>query len=116
MMHQGDIREYNTRNSKKSAEDLIKMDKHMELFDKTLKSEIIEDPPFFSFKECPWCHEYFITNSFFTLTRTESCKIRTRGDTTGSGESEYKDGFVDTIFEVCPKGHKKEIKRTKRLK
>ena len=115
-MHKEDIREYNTRNSKKSIEDLIKMDKHMELFDKILNGEFIEDPPDISFKECPLCHEDFITHSFFTLTRTESCKIRICDGTTGSGEDEYKDGFVETVFEVCPKGHEREIKRTERLK
>ena len=115
-MHKEDIREYNTGNSKKSTEDLIKMNKHMELFDKILKGEFIEDPPEIYFKECPLCHEDFITHSFFTLTRTESCKIRTHGDTTGSDEDEYKDGFVETVFEVCPKGCEREIKRTERLK
>lgn len=68
------------------------------------------------FKYCKICKDYYLSQSFMTEYETKETQICTYRDPINSGGDDYSDGYVDIIYKVCPKGHKKEISRKERLK
>ena len=68
------------------------------------------------FQQCPVCKEYFLTKTFFVEKETEECEICVYDSPINSGDNEYIDGYADTIYSVCPKGHRTAISRSERKK
>lgn len=66
------------------------------------------------YKYCPKCDDYYLAKSFFEEIETKRTKICIFKDIINSGGDEYVDGFVDTTYSVCPKGHKYEVSRIER--
>lgn len=67
-------------------------------------------------KYCPDCDDYYIAKSFLTETTTRESQICVYEDWINSGGNEYADGFVDTVYEICPKGHKHKLRECEREK
>lgn len=68
------------------------------------------------YKYCKDCDDYYLSGSFQTCTKTESCEICTYQGIINSGENEYVDGLVDTVYSICPKGHEHVIERVNKRK
>lgn len=66
------------------------------------------------YKYCPHCDEYYLTKSYLTEKETKEAKICIWDDPINSGGNEYRDGYVDITYEICPKGHINEIEREER--
>ena len=64
---------------------------------------------------CKDCNDYYLAKSFFTESETQKAKICVYKDIINSGGNEYKDGFVDITYRICPKGHRHEIDRKERI-
>lgn len=67
-------------------------------------------------KYCAECDDYYLAKSFLTETETRESKVCIYEDWMNSGGNEYADGFIDTVYEVCPKGHKRKIRENEREK
>ena len=68
------------------------------------------------FKYCPKCDDYYLASSFGTKKETKPTKICVWSDPINSGGNEYKDGYVDIEYSICPKGHKIETSRKESVK
>lgn len=66
------------------------------------------------FQYCEECDDYYLAESFLTKKDSIPSKICTWRDPINSGGNEYKDGYIDITWRVCPKGHKHEINREER--
>lgn len=69
-----------------------------------------------NFIYCPDCNDYYLAKSFFEEKETKPWKVCVYRDWINSGGDEYKDGFLDIKYRVCPKGHKHEVSRYEREK
>lgn len=78
--------------------------------------EIAKDIISGKFKYCEDCNDYYLRESFLSKQETKPARICTYNDPINSGGNDYADGYIDIIYEVCPKGHKHEISRKERLR
>lgn len=67
------------------------------------------------FKYCKECEDYYLSESFIKRTETKPTKVCTYQDPINSGGNDYADGYVDIVYEICPKGHKHEISRKEHI-
>lgn len=67
-------------------------------------------------KYCEQCDDYYLARSFITETTTAESKVCVYEDWMNSGGNEYADGFVDTTWEICPKGHRHKLREYEREK
>ena len=66
------------------------------------------------YEYCAECQDYYLTKSFLTRLISKPGKICIYEDPINDGGKEYVDGMIDTTYRICPKGHKKVIKREER--
>ena len=52
-----------------------------------------------------------MNQSFFSEKETIPVRICVYEDPINSGGNDYKNGYADVVYRVCPKGHKHEIDR-----
>lgn len=64
---------------------------------------------------CETCDDYYLTESFFCKTETKVGQVCVYKDPINSGGNEYRTGYIDTIYKICPKGHKKIYRQDERL-
>lgn len=64
-----------------------------------------------TYKYCEECDDYYLTQSFLHHSDRKKCRICVYQDIINSGGNEYADGYANIEYEICPKGHKKEINR-----
>lgn len=67
-------------------------------------------------KYCHECDDYYLAKSFYTESESKEEQICVHEDCINSGGNECVDGIIDTIYEVCPKGHRRIIHYNKRRK
>lgn len=67
------------------------------------------------FKFCSCCNDYYLAKSFIEEQDTIPTRVCTYVDIINSGGNEYKDGFADIKYSVCPKGHRHEVSRHERV-
>ena len=67
-------------------------------------------------KYCEDCDDYYLVKSFLTETTTQESQVCVYEDWINSGGNEYADGYIDTVWEICPKGHKHKLRETSREK
>lgn len=65
-----------------------------------------------TYKYCEDCDDYYLTKSFLHDSEKKKARICVYRDIINSGGNEYADGYVHIKYEICPKGHKREIERT----
>lgn len=65
---------------------------------------------------CKECDDFYLSKSFFGEKETKEAKICVYNDPINSGGNEYADGYIDIMYQVCPKGHKHEVGRHERKK
>lgn len=68
------------------------------------------------YQYCKDCDDYYLAKSFLTESETVDHKILTYDDPINSGGNEYEDGYLDTLYRVCPKGHREVISESERRK
>lgn len=80
---------------------------------KELESDILLGKDIISgkYKYCEKCDDYYLAKSFLTDKSIKNGRICTYVDPINSGGNDYEDGIIETIYSICPKGHKKEIDR-----
>lgn len=66
------------------------------------------------YEYCAECNDYYLTESFLTRLISKPGKICIYENPINDGGDEYVDGMIDTTYRICPKGHKKVIKREER--
>lgn len=66
------------------------------------------------YKYCNECGDYYIAESFLTKSETKSGKICIYEDPINSGGNDYAEGYIDTTYSICPKGHKHIIRTNER--
>lgn len=66
------------------------------------------------FTYCENCNDYYLTESFLTRTEVKEEKICVYVDPINSSGDEYKDGYVEIVSKICPKGHIHVISRKER--
>ena len=62
-----------------------------------------------TYKYCEDCDDFYLAKSFITEKESKAANICTYHDPINSGGNEYKRGFIETTYEICPKGHKHKI-------
>lgn len=58
------------------------------------------------FKHCPKCNDYYLRRSFIQEIERKEGKVCVYQDPINSGGNEYKDGYIVTTYQICPKNHK----------
>lgn len=94
-----------TDNEKKDILNVLKKD--IDIAEKILSGEL---------RYCPDCDDYYLIASFLMRSERKEGKICVYEDYINSGGNEYADGYIDTTFWLCPKGHKKIIDTTETVK
>ena len=61
------------------------------------------------FRYCSECDDYYLSNSFVENVESKPGRICIWEDPINSGGNEYEDGFIETRYSICPKGHKHVI-------
>jgi hypothetical protein len=64
-------------------------------------------------KYCEKCGVYYLAKSFLTDSKIENKKICVYDSPINSGDDEYRDGEVTTIYRICPRGHETILDKTK---
>lgn len=55
---------------------------------------------------CKECDDFYLSESFLQKTEIKPEKICTYTDPNQSSENEYRDGYMEYHYRICPKGHK----------
>ena len=66
------------------------------------------------FEYCEECNDYYFARSFFCEKETKVGQICVFKDPINSGGNEYRTGYIDTIYKICPKGHRKIYRQDER--
>lgn len=69
-----------------------------------------------TYKYCKECDDYYLTKSFLHDSEKRESRICVYENYINSGGNEYVDGYIHIKYEICPKGHKREIERTEERK
>jgi hypothetical protein len=85
---------YQDKNAK--LEELNKLREDIDLAEKVLSD---------SWTYCKDCDDYYLTESFKNKFKTERKKICIYNSPINSGDDDYADGEVGTLYRMCPKGH-----------
>ena len=89
----------------------------LKLFDEMKKDiELAERYLSGEFEYCETCNDYYLAKSFLFENETKESQICTYRGIINSGENEYAPGYIDTLYKVCPKGHRKIFSQEERLK
>lgn len=62
------------------------------------------------YKWCPKCKEYYRTDTYITTGENEVRNICTYRDAGYGDDDEWNDVAGLMVYEICPLGHKKEVK------